>query len=507
MQLSLRTLALLAVPAHFSVASPVHGSPEGRIVRNDAFAVQGTSWPNNTDVDFFGNIPYAEPPIGARRFRPPVTKAPTPDTVINGSWFGPSCVQYSNGGTTVYSQYLTGFLLSPGQTQDEDCLTLNVWAPKGTREGDNKAVMIWIHGGGHTSGGSASPYKYGDRLAADQDVIVVSMNYRLNIFGYPGAAALDGRNLNPGLMDQRKAVEWTYNNINAFGGDPKHMTLFGQSAGGASVDYYNYAYWQDPLVAGFIAQSGVAKDEDEYDASGSNFTYVASAVGCGDETTNKDELFKCMQTVDATAIINVYNNYNATLNGGKSLSFSTRADNQTKFFNYTDLQARGLFARLPTIYAQVNNEGTSLIQYNESGVNQTEADARTLSLGTCPGAAASAARVAYGVPVWRTRYFGEWPNLNPLSWLGAYHSSDIPMIFGTSDLRGPDTEEERKVSEDFQTAWATFAKDPAGGLAEYGWSTYKPDEKTLVELGVQGRTSATFDVGTAFDGPCADLRT
>lgn len=119
MQLSLRTLALLAVPAHFSVASPVHGSPEGRIVRNDAFAVQGTSWPNNTDVDFFGNIPYAEPPIGARRFRPPVTKAPTPDTVINGSWFGPSCVQYSNGGTTVYSQYLTGFLLSPGQTQDE----------------------------------------------------------------------------------------------------------------------------------------------------------------------------------------------------------------------------------------------------------------------------------------------------------------------------------------------------------------------------------------------------
>ncbi|KJX93199.1 hypothetical protein TI39_contig4368g00003 [Zymoseptoria brevis] len=354
---------------------------------------------------------------------------------------------FGNGATIVYSQYLTGFLLSPGQTQDE-----------------------------------ASPYKYGDRLAADQNVIVVSMNYRLNIFGYPGAAALDRRNLNPGLLDQCQAVEWTYNNINAFGGDPERMTLFGQSAGGASVDYYSYAYWQDPLVAGFIAQSGVAKDEGEYDASGSNFTCVASAVGCGDDTTDKDKLFKCMQTVDSTAIINTIRPNSPTTPTCKPA-------------------ARGLCARIPTVYAQDNNEGASLIQYNEAGVNQTEANARTLSLATCPGAAASAARVAYGIPVWRTRYFGEWPNLNPLDWLGAYHSSDILMIFGTLDLRGPDTEEERKVSEDFRTAWATFAKDPAGNLVKYGWPAYKPDEKTLVELGVQGSTSATFDVGTAFDGP------
>lgn len=307
-------------------------------------------------------------------------------------------------------------------------------------------------------------------------------------------------------MDQRKAVEWVYENIYAFGGDPELMILFGQSAGGQSVDFYNYAYPNDPLVAGFIAQSGVANagvgSGGVYDPAGSNFTYVASAVGCSD-LSDKDAVFECMQKANATDLIQVYNKYNATLNGGKSLSFTTLADNQTRFSNHTDLQARGLFARIPTIYSSCNNEGATLVSYKETGVNQTAADRITLSLATCPGAAASAARVNYGVPVWRTRYFGEWPNLNPLSWLGAYHSSDIPMIFGTSDLRGPDTAAEAATSKYYQTAWATFAKDPVGGLVKYGWPTYSPEGQTLVELGLNGTTSAVFTEGVAFDGPCA----
>lgn len=209
-------------------------------------------------------------------------------------------------------------------------------------------------------------------------------------------------------MDQRKAVEWIYQNIYAFGGNPDLMTLFGQSAGGQSVDFYNYAYPDDPLVAGFIAQSGVANagvgSGGVYDPEGNNFTYIASAVGCGN-ITDKDAEFECMQKADASALIEVYNKYNSTLNGGKSLSFTTLADNQTRFSNYTDLQARGLFARIPTIYSSCNNEGASLVTYNEAGINQTAADRTTLSLATCPGATASAARVKYDVPVWRVRYF------------------------------------------------------------------------------------------------------
>jgi cholinesterase len=143
-------------------------------VKTNLFTVQGAIFPNSTDVRFYGNIPYAEPPVGSLRFRPPVSVKPRNNT-IDGTWFGPSCIQYNNGAKTVYSEYLKGFLLSPGQTTSEDCLTLNVWAPKGAKKDGKLPVMIWIHGGGHTSGGAASPYKYGDRLARDQNVIVVAM--------------------------------------------------------------------------------------------------------------------------------------------------------------------------------------------------------------------------------------------------------------------------------------------------------------------------------------------
>jgi carboxylesterase type B len=168
----LKTFTLLLLPLTHGL--PTGSEQDGLLVHTNLFTVKGVSWPNSTDVRFFGGIPYAEPPVGAARFRPPITKRPTNQT-IDASWFGPSCIQYNNGQKTVYSEYLKGFLLSPGQDQSEDCLTLNIWAPRAKSESELLPVMIWIHGGGFTSGGSASPYKYGDRLAKDQNVIVVAL--------------------------------------------------------------------------------------------------------------------------------------------------------------------------------------------------------------------------------------------------------------------------------------------------------------------------------------------
>jgi carboxylesterase type B len=299
-------------------------------------------------------------------------------------------------------------------------------------------------------------------------------------------------------------VEWTHANIQAFGGDPEQMTLFGQSAGGSSVDMYTYAHPSDPLVKGFIAQSGVALDAPESD--GTNFTYVAEQVGCGTadgrETDANAEL-ECMQQAPATAIIEVYNNYNATLNAGKPLSFSTVADNRTRFSNYSDRRSQGLFARVPIIYSTANNEGATLVPYTgPEGTNQTAVDIYTTTRFSCPGDEAAAAKAASGVPVWRLRYFGEWPNLNPLAWLGAYHSSDMPMVFGTSDMTGADTELEAKTSAYMQGAWAAFARDPATGLSRsegaYGWPRYQSEEKTLVQLGLEGTAEAVLATGDAF---------
>ena len=122
------------------------------LVHASLFSVKGISWPNSTEVRFFGGIPYAEPPVGTARFRPPITKRRTNQT-IDASWFGPSCLQYSNGQKTVCSEYFKDFLLTPGQEQSEDCLTLNIWAPRRKDAAELLPVMIWIHGGGFTSGG------------------------------------------------------------------------------------------------------------------------------------------------------------------------------------------------------------------------------------------------------------------------------------------------------------------------------------------------------------------
>ncbi|PVH90118.1 hypothetical protein DM02DRAFT_82951, partial [Periconia macrospinosa] len=111
------------------------------------------------------------------------------------------------------------------------------------------------------------------------------------------------------------------------------------------------------------------------------------------------------------------------------------------------------------------------------------------------------ARKSLNVPVWRVRYFGEWPNLNPFDWLGAFHSSDIPMIFGTSDLRGPNTELEVATSEYYQGAWAAFAKDPEKGLIDYGWPLFDPQKQTLVKLG-NGSAEAIFGDPAEFDAAC-----
>jgi carboxylesterase type B len=114
---------------------------------------------------------------------------------------------------------------------------MNVWTMPQVGE-KKKAVLLWIFGGGFAAGDSSDPGEVGAKFAKQQDVVIVSFNYRNNIFGFPGAPNLP--DMNPGILDMRMAVEWTRDNIENFGGDPSRITLFGESAGGTGVDYYAY---------------------------------------------------------------------------------------------------------------------------------------------------------------------------------------------------------------------------------------------------------------------------
>lgn len=170
--------------------------------------------------------------------------------------------------------------------------------------------------------------------------ILISINsYRVNIFGHPNAPGLEDQN--PGLLDQRAAVEWTKQNIAAFGGNPDQMILWGQSAGSISVDYYNFAYPGDPIVKGFSMDSGTAQTNTRSaDTMQQNFTFVADHVGCsgfGDDSAGR---LSCMRKVDGNKIEDFLATY-AESAQTPAISFDPVIDGKVVFANYTERALQG----------------------------------------------------------------------------------------------------------------------------------------------------------------------
>ena len=203
------------------VAAPVAATQAGAfqgVLENGVYAFRG--------------IPYAEAPVGPRRWQPPRPVAQ--HSGIRGATdFGPVCPQVGSG-----------------EPMQEDCLTLNVWTP-GLDDGA-RPVMVWIHGGGFRAGSGSVP----GQLFAGQGVTLVSINYRLGPLGFFAHPALGGKAANFGLMDMVLALEWVRDNIAAFGGDPGKVTIFGLSAGGMAVSLLLVSDAAEGLFHGAIVQSG-----------------------------------------------------------------------------------------------------------------------------------------------------------------------------------------------------------------------------------------------------------
>lgn len=173
-------------------------------------------------VSFLG-IPFAEPPIGRYRFRPPRPKRPWYPSIYRAFSFSPECLQSS----------LYAAEDDDSRQKDEDCLYLNVWRPVKTKEKGLLPVLVWIYGGAFLHGGASRPEYVGDKIAA-RGIIVVSLNYRLGALGFLVSTS-DGLYGNYGLADQKMAIQWVHEHIRSFGGDPERVTLFGESAGAMSV--------------------------------------------------------------------------------------------------------------------------------------------------------------------------------------------------------------------------------------------------------------------------------
>ncbi len=195
----------------------------------------------------FKGIPYAVPPTGARRWRPP-EPMPAWQGTLEAKTFGAACVQPKSRVPSIYSSELPSI--------SEDCLSLNVWAPADARKA---AVFVWIHGGALTTGSSSEALYDGAKLAS-RGIVVVTINYRLGVLGYFAHRALSAESPqhisgNYGLLDQIEALRWVSRNIASFGGDPSNVTIAGESAGGLSVMYLMTSPPARGLFAKAIAQS------------------------------------------------------------------------------------------------------------------------------------------------------------------------------------------------------------------------------------------------------------
>lgn len=215
---------------------------------------------DDAGVDVFAGIPYAAPPVGDLRWRPPAPALVRTEPLIADN-FGPSAIQNEPTFTTRAATRLLHLPLEEtllgGYAVDEDSLRLNVWRPAEASEADPRPVLVYLHGGSFVGGSGSLPAYDGTALASGQEAVVITLNYRLGVFGFLSDDALGGSTPgNQGLLDQLAALRWVHDNIAAFGGDPSHVTVAGESAGSGSACILGASPLAAGLLHGIIGESG-----------------------------------------------------------------------------------------------------------------------------------------------------------------------------------------------------------------------------------------------------------
>ncbi|KAF2816932.1 putative extracellular lipase [Mytilinidion resinicola] len=366
-----------AAPAKQDVPTVSIASPKATIVGS-----------NSVGVDSFNGIPFAQPPVGQLRLKPPQALA-SPLGTVNATGTAKACPQFffdvdtSQFPTSILGTLLDTPLFQTKTNAGEDCLTLNVIRPAGTTASSELPVLFWIFGGGFELGWS-SMYD-GAQLVSDsvnqgKPIVFVAVNYRVGGFGFlPGAEILADGSANLGLLDQRLGLQWVADNIAAFGGDPDKVTIWGESAGAISVLDQMALYDGDntykgkPLFRAGIMDSGSVVPADPVDCPKGQVVYdtVVKAAGC----SSSSDTLACLREVDYTTLLNAANSVPGILSyNSVSLSYLPRPDGSALTASPETLIAAGKYAKVPFIVGDQEDEGTifALFQSNISTTAQLE---------------------------------------------------------------------------------------------------------------------------------------
>ncbi|XP_010836221.1 PREDICTED: acetylcholinesterase isoform X4 [Bison bison bison] len=400
-------------------------------------------------VSAFLGIPFAEPPVGPRRFLPPEPKRPWPG-VLNATAFQSVCYQYVD---TLYPGFEGTEMWNPNRELSEDCLYLNVWTPY-PRPSSPTPVLVWIYGGGFYSGASSLDVYDGRFLTQAEGTVLVSMNYRVGAFGFlalPGSREAPG---NVGLLDQRLALQWVQENVAAFGGDPTSVTLFGESAGAASVGMHLLSPPSRGLFHRAVLQSGAPNGPWATVGVGEarqRATLLARLVGCppGGAGGNDTELVACLRARPAQDLVD----------------HEWRVLPQESVFR---------FSFVPVV------DGDFLSDTPEALINA----------GDFHGLQLAGRLAAQGARVYAYIFEHRASTLSWPLWMGVPHGYEIEFIFGLPLEPSLNyTIEERTFAQRLMRYWANFARtgdpnDPRDPKAPQ-WPPYTAGAQQYVSLNLR----------------------
>lgn len=380
MKLLLTLLSLALVP--YISAAPIEEVKRATtptvIITAPAATIVGVTSGN---IDTFSGIPFAEPPTGSLRLKPPVSLTTGLGTV-SATGTAKSCPQLVfsdslNSLTGIIGILLDTPLLQTSNNAGEDCLTINIYRPNGASPTSKLPVLFWIYGGGFEFGATSSyngTAVVENAIASGTPLIFVSVNYRVGGFGFlAGKEILADGSSNLGLLDQRLGLQWVADNIAEFGGDPTKVTIWGESAGSISVlDQMllydgNYTYNGEPLFRGAIMDSGsiIPTNPVDGDAAQNVYDSVVSASGC----SSANDTLECLRGLDYTTYLNAVNSVPSIVSyNSVALSYLPRPDGTIITDSPEVLVKNGKYAPVPMIIGDQEDEGTvfALLQSNLS---------------------------------------------------------------------------------------------------------------------------------------------
>ena len=468
----IRRLARLAATFSLAVAASAQAQG-GPVVHAPAGVVEGLS---EGASNVFKGLPYAEPPVGPLRWTSP-KPARTWSGVRPAKDFGAACVQPTGGPPNLYTD--------PLPRTGEDCLFLNIWAPKDAR---NAPVFFWIHGGALLSGASSEGVYEGAKLAA-KGVVVVSINYRLGVLGYlahPGLSAEspEGLSGNYGLLDQIEALRWVKRNVAAFGGDPANVTIAGESAGALSVMYLMTSPPARGLFAKAVSESGYMISTPElkkaaYGAPSAEDAGTALGTKLGAPNVT------ALRAMDAQTITNAaakagYGPFGAVdghILPSQLVEVFERGE-QARVpllvgFNSGEIRSLPMLApRAPasaadyekTIHSQYGDlSGAFLKEYPPTNLEESVIATTRDALYGWTAERMAKTQAAIGELTYLYLFDHGYPAMDERH-LHGFHASELPFVFGTAQKlpanwpRPPATAQETAFSDAMTDYWTSFAR-------------------------------------------------